>query len=205
MVSAYSFKPHAYPTLDETPVAVPLPNRTLVVSLFAGPGSGKSTTAAGVFYRLKMNGYNVEYVQEYAKDLTWEKRHQTLGNQAYIFGKQTQRVERLLGQVDAVICDGPAVMSPVYAVDYPESFARFCVDMHCRQWHMNYWIERVKPYNPAGRNQDEAGAREMDRIIREFLDGHSIPYEVVPGNPSALDTIYEKITHLIKPKIGATV
>ena len=33
---------------------------TLVVNLFGGPGSGKSTGAAYVFARLKMLGYNAE-------------------------------------------------------------------------------------------------------------------------------------------------
>lgn len=43
---------------------------TLVVNLFGGPGSGKSTGAAYVFARLKMLGYNAELVTEFAKDKT---------------------------------------------------------------------------------------------------------------------------------------
>lgn len=66
----------------------------LVVNLFGGPGSGKSTCAAGVFTLLKLSGVNAELVTEYAKDLTWEKRHVTLANQHYIFGKQLQRLKR---------------------------------------------------------------------------------------------------------------
>lgn len=39
-----------------------------VVNLFAGPGSGKSTTAAGIFYILKSEyNINCEYVSEYAR------------------------------------------------------------------------------------------------------------------------------------------
>jgi hypothetical protein len=40
---------------------------TVVVNLFGGPGTGKSTTASGVFYHLKRDNRNVELVQEYAK------------------------------------------------------------------------------------------------------------------------------------------
>lgn len=39
--------------------------------MFGSPGSGKSTTAAGLFYKLKTSDYNVELVTEVAKDLVW--------------------------------------------------------------------------------------------------------------------------------------
>lgn len=39
-----------------------------VINLFAGPGSGKSTTCAGVFSKLKLAGVNCEMALEYAKD-----------------------------------------------------------------------------------------------------------------------------------------
>ena len=41
---------------------------TIVVNLIGGPGSGKSTTAAGLFYNLKKLGINCEMALEYAKD-----------------------------------------------------------------------------------------------------------------------------------------
>ena len=46
----------------------------IVVNLFAGPGSGKSTTCAGVFAKLKLAGVNCEMALEYAKDKVWEER-----------------------------------------------------------------------------------------------------------------------------------
>ena len=41
----------------------------IVVNLFAGPGSGKSTTCAGLFSKLKLAGIYCEMVLEYAKEL----------------------------------------------------------------------------------------------------------------------------------------
>lgn len=41
---------------------------TIVVNLFGVPGAGKSTGAAYIFYRLKINGINAELVTEFAKD-----------------------------------------------------------------------------------------------------------------------------------------
>ncbi len=48
-------------------------NETLVINMFAGPGAGKSTLAAGTFFRLKCLGVNAEIAPEYAKDLVWEE------------------------------------------------------------------------------------------------------------------------------------
>ncbi len=37
--------------------------KSIVINFFAGPGSGKSTTAAGVFFTLKTAGQKAELVQ----------------------------------------------------------------------------------------------------------------------------------------------
>jgi ATP:corrinoid adenosyltransferase len=49
-----------------------------VINLWAGPGAGKSTTASGLFYLMKTADMQVELVTEYAKDMTWEGRHEVL-------------------------------------------------------------------------------------------------------------------------------
>jgi len=48
-------------------------SKPLIVDFFAGPGAGKSTTAADVFAKLKWRGVNAELIGEYAKDLTWSE------------------------------------------------------------------------------------------------------------------------------------
>ena len=45
---------------------------TLVVNYFAGP-AGKSTTAAGLFSKLKQNNINSELVVEWIKSITWDQ------------------------------------------------------------------------------------------------------------------------------------
>ena len=64
----------------------------IVVNLFAGPGSGKSTTCAGVFSKLKLAGVNCEMALEYAKDKVWENSLDVLDDQIYVFGKQLHRL-----------------------------------------------------------------------------------------------------------------
>jgi len=41
--------------------------KTKVINLFAGPGAGKSTTAAGLFAEMKRANVDVELVTEYVK------------------------------------------------------------------------------------------------------------------------------------------
>lgn len=73
-----------------------------VINLFGGPGTGKSETASGVFNLLKRNRIRTEYVQEFAKDLTWEGNSTALACQDFIFGNQYYRMFRLSGQVEFI-------------------------------------------------------------------------------------------------------
>lgn len=59
----------------------------IVINLWGGPGCGKSTTMARIFSELKVKGYNVEMVSEFAKDLVYEKRDETMKDELYIFAK----------------------------------------------------------------------------------------------------------------------
>lgn len=163
---------------------------TLVVNLFAGPGAGKSTTAAGVFHKIKLALVNAELVTEYAKDLTWEKRFDTLRCQAYVFGKQLQRMERVRGQVDVIVTDSPLLLSALYTpADYPWTFGRFVQDMAARFDNLNYFVDRVKPYFVEGRNQSETQARDIDRRVCDYLRNEGVDFTVVQGDETAVDVI----------------
>jgi len=44
----------------------------IILNLYGAPGAGKSTGAAYIFSKLKLKGYNVELVTEFAKDKVYE-------------------------------------------------------------------------------------------------------------------------------------
>jgi hypothetical protein len=166
----------------------------LIVNLFGAPGAGKSTTRAGVFHRLKLAGVNAEECTEYAKDLTWEKRHMALSCQPYVFGKQLRNMERLIEQVDVIVTDSPILLSAYYGQKYcpgkyRHSFYEYVSDQFDSMGGMNYVLRRVKPFNPAGRNQTESGSDSIATELEEFLEYEQIEYAVVLGNESAAATI----------------
>jgi len=77
-----------------------------VINLFGGPGSGKSTTAAGLFQKMKLKHMSVELISEYAKKLVYSNRLENmLDQQEYIFAKQNNMLHMLRDKVDFVITD----------------------------------------------------------------------------------------------------
>lgn len=166
---------------------------TLVVNLLAGPGSGKSTTAAGVFYELKRNDINAEIVPEYAKDVVWERSLNKLGNQPYILGKQHHRLWRLQDQVDVIVTDCPLFLSLYYGKDETPMYRAYALELFERFDNINFFLERVKKFNPAGRTQNEAKAHEIDGELRRLLDNYVVPYESLPGDEFAAKAIATKV------------
>jgi hypothetical protein len=174
--------------------------KTLVVNFFSGPGAGKSTLAAGVFSELKFRGINCELSAEFAKDLTWEERHDTIRDQIYIFGKQFHRLFRLLGKVDVIITDSPILLTPVYDGERRKSLRDLVIEEHRKMWTYNVFIKRNKVFNPRGRNQNEAEARALDNLILDQLDDIGECYEVFLCNPEGRDKIVNKILMWLEHK-----
>lgn len=63
--------------------------------------------------------------------------------------------------------------------------------------NLNIFINRVKAYNPNGRNQTEGEAKEIDGKTSKFLEDNRIPYIMVDGNEEG----YDKVVDLVKNEI----
>ena len=168
---------------------------TKIINLFAGPGAGKSTTAAMLFARMKLLGYNCELITEFAKTLTWQGRQKVLvSNQAYVFAKQLHYLDSVVGQVDYIVTDSPILLSAIYApTTYPTSFQPFVLDIFNRYSNINFFIQRAKPYNPVGRNQTEGEAAEIDSKISIYLYNLNIFHHRILGDENAALKILEII------------
>lgn len=165
---------------------------TLIVNLFGGPSTGKSTNAAGTFYRMKRSGINCEYIQEYAKDKTWSEDRQTLLCQPYVTGKQFYRTTRLLGKVDVAITDSPIITGLLYqGFGCTPSWEKWAIEAFHEFNNLNIFLVRnpkSHPYNPRGRSQTEDEAKAKDVEMRAILDKYKIPYEVVEVTAIDKDT-----------------
>jgi adenylate kinase family enzyme len=178
----------------------PINKDTLVVCLYGGPGSGKSTTCAGLFAALKQDGVSCEQVLEYAKDLIWEGNKVKLEDQIYIFAKQNRRTNLVLGQVDAIITDSPLLLSIIYGAKHYPEFKSLVFSEYRRLWTLDVFVERAEGrYDPKGREQTEEQARQIDDEVLSMLGEAGIQPVRVSGN---LQERVERLKSLIEQKLA---
>ena len=167
--------------------------KCIVINLFGAPGAGKSTGAAYVYSRLKMLGLNVELVREYAKDKVWEENFTPLepDNQAYVFGKQSYRLNTVAKGVDIIVTDAPLIHSILYNQSdlLGDTFNQTVLQYAEKFDNLNYLVIRNKPYNPKGRHQSK---KESDAMVDQFqnlFQKYDIPYEYIKGDIAGYDSI----------------
>lgn len=170
---------------------------TKIINLFAGPGAGKSTTAAGLFYLMKVQHYDVELVTEYAKDLIWEGREDFLRNpdQLYIFSQQYRRVSRLVGKVEYAIVDSPLLQTLIYT---PEDQLPFLNPLISDIWtkfnNINFVLERNQTtYEENGRVHSKHESILLDSQIKNFLHIYNVPYKCIAVGTDTVATILNEI------------
>lgn len=170
----------------------------LVVNLFGAPGSGKSTGAAKIFSELKFEGANCELVTEYAKDKLWEGSQAVFNDQIYIFAKQNFRLSRLEKIVDVVVTDSPILLSLIYNKGQPSSFDRLVLDKFEGYNNFNVFLNRVKPYQPIGRFQNESESNAISHDIKRLLNSYFIPYNEIEGCKEGYDIVVKDILDILR-------
>ena len=180
--------------------------RPIVINLSGPPGCGKSTGAAYLFYRLKTFGVNCELVTEFAKDKTWEHNMKALDVQEYVFGKQSYRMARCRDDVDVIITDSPLLIGLAYNHNpvLGEHFTKVVMDVFNTYENMNFLLNRVKQYNPKGRNQSEEESTAIGKQLRDMYDSRGINYEVVDGCEEGYDYILTQFLYHYGKTVGIT-
>lgn len=177
---------------------------TVVVNIFGAPGAGKSTAAAYVFSKLKMLNIDAELVTEFAKDKVWEQNPTPLQNQMYMFGKQSYRIARCAGKVDVIVTDSPLPLSIHYNSDprLTDNFNLTVMDVFNSYTNICYFLNRVKPYNPNGRNQTAEESDAMSKEIFAMLDKYGIDVTVYNGCLEDYDQIVEEVAKVVTARVG---
>jgi hypothetical protein len=176
---------------------------TAVISFFAGPGAGKSTSSAYVFAELKRRGINSELVREYIKDWVWEGRSINVYDQFYFLGKQIRKESLVLGKVDAIVTDCPVWLSAYYAERVSPPLVRngveSCVQGYYQQAkveghrHINVWLNRSKPFVQAGRWHTEEQSKEVDSELKVFLNKRGVEILECSSDFSALNELLDRV------------
>ena len=178
---------------------------TAVISLYAGPCSGKSTSAAYLYAKLKSQGKKVEMVREYIKDWVWEGRVPSTYDQFYILGKQIRRESSLLGKVDILITDSPVWLCGYYSTELAPPLIKHgveaCIQGYYQQVktdghkHVHVWVNRPNSFDAEGRWHTEDQSKEIDVKLRPFLNQRGISLIDVGAEFGSLDKLVESLDY----------
>jgi adenylate kinase family enzyme len=173
--------------------------KPIVVNLTGAPGAGKSTGAAKIFSELKQLGVNCELVGEFAKDKTWEHNVTALSCQEYVFGKQSYRLARCRDEVDVIVTDSPLPLAIIYTSkeEIKKPLTELVMAVYNTYDNINFFINRVKPYNPNGRNQTAEESDQLSVEIKNLYSRLNIPYTEIDGDNDG----YNKAIKLILDKL----
>lgn len=178
---------------------------TTIINMYGGPGAGKSTSAAYLYYLLKAAGENVEMVREYVKNWAWEGRKISAYDQIYFLGKQVRHESMLFGKVKFIVTDAPVFMSVYYASAFctpvlaegvkrtVQAFYQQTLEDGHKQYHV--LLQRDHAYASEGRYQTETEAKQIDVKLEEMFTDLKLPLIKVSSNEDALKELFKTIMH----------
>ena len=174
----------------------PQEHKTTVINAFAGPGAGKTTSCLEIAEKLKKQGFVVEYVQEYAKELVWDNRTDLLNgspeNQFNILKEQLTRVDRLYGKVDFIVTDSPVLLNSTYlANDIPE-YNIAVQELYNHFDNFNYFVDRdISKFEVEGRIHNLEQSLKIDEELKNTLSNLNLEYVIC--NHNTIDNVVNDV------------
>lgn len=149
---------------------------TLIIDIYGGPGSGKSSTAKMLSGLISSLGYTSETPEEYPKYLIHKEDYKSLENQIGIFREHKSRIDDLLGKYDFIISDSPTLMQNIYIKErYGKKEyknLRKLVKLEHKKHNdkrVSFFLNRKHNFKEIGRVQNEEQALEKSKQIKEYL------------------------------------
>ena len=178
-----------------------LANLPLLVNYFAGPSAGKTTAALELTAALKKEGYNVEYVSEFSKELVLENRIDELSNQEFVTDEQYHRLDRLRNSVDIIVTDSPVLLGKVYGEkSISEEYSKQIKDYHNSFENLNLFVARGDTFQTEGRVHNLEQSKELDNKIITMLRENNVMFDYVQQNDitntvATINKLFENIEH----------
>lgn len=154
----------------------------IVINGYGGPGAGKSTACMEITAALKKEGYNAEYVQEYAKELVYEKDMEMLDgspeHQYEILKEQTRRMDRLYDQVDFIVTDSPVMLNTIYNKQLTPEYESLVNELQGEYINYSFFMERdASNFEEEGRIHNLTESIDKDNEIKDMLQKNEIKYK----------------------------
>ena len=174
---------------------------TITINFISGAGAGKSLMAALTFSELKMMHFNVELVQEYAKNLVWQKQFDELNNQYHVTTQQYKMIKPLQNIVEFIVSDSPLIIGIFYNRYNKENVSNTHKTQEMILSKMNefnnvyIFLERNPeyPFTQEGRLQNESEAKEVDIQMISLLQEFNLPYLSIISSKDSIPQIINYI------------
>lgn len=164
--------------------------KTQIINLFGGPGTGKSSIAAGLVHALKKQHISCDAPYEFPKILAWDNNKEAIKDQLYVLANQHRGIVKSYGKVKYILVDSPIMLSIVYkdyysagAAEYPSFlygalFDEFIVSLHNFYDSINIVLQRSEEtdHNEQERYHNLTESIELDKTIRATLTKWGISY-----------------------------
>ena len=154
----------------------------IVINGYGGPGAGKSTACMEITATFKKEGYNAEYVQEYAKELVYENNMEMLDGSAEhqfeILTEQTRRIDRLYDKVDFIVTDSPVMLNTIYNKQLTPEYESLVKELQEAYINFSFFMERdASNFEEKGRIHNLTESIEKDNEIKDMLQKNEIKYK----------------------------
>lgn len=171
------------------------PYHAIVVNMFGGPGTGKSTLASSLYSELKWKGVSCEFVPEFVKGKIYDESWIELEHQHHVFGNQLHQVKRCSKDVNVVVLDTSLLNSLFYKTEKTSSSFKSSVLEEFRKFKtVNFFVERTDSiYDTVGREQSLEEAQEIDRLVLGKLKLHDVPHTKIVSKPNQVQEMLARI------------
>ena len=170
------------------------------ISIFAGPGVGKSVLAARLFVDLKIQGKSIELVPEHVKTWVYQERKPKSYQQVELFSKQLIAEDTFLTNSDLIVTDSPLWLSYIYGkhqnLSGTEHLPPLCEEFDDRFPSLNIALtSKDDDYQTMGRFESAKEASLMQEKILKFCENR-FPIRTFDRND------YDEIFHYVNQELN---